>query len=148
MKKLILLLGCLVFAYAEVIIEREYDESKYQQEVCGEDYECSASRDFIPNVSIKEAFEQDLQKEIQFPKYDTRELIYRQVIAMRLPNDNESLKKTIIITTKSGDLNVEIELTKSKNKLVVTYIVEVEESTKTYIKTPKGVEIFNHTSML
>ncbi|QOQ95423.1 hypothetical protein [Helicobacter cinaedi] len=148
MKKLILLLGCLVFTYAEVIIEREYDESKYQQEVCGEDYHCSASEYFIPNVDILDAFKQDLQKEIKFPKYDTRELIYRQVIAMRLPNDNESLKKTIIITTKSGDLNVEIELTKSKNKLVVTYIVEVEESIKTYIKTPNGVKILNKTSML
>ena len=90
MKKLILLLGCLVFAYAEVIIEREYDESKYQQEVCGEDYHCFASEYFIPNVDILDAFKQDLQKEIKFPKYDTRELIYRQVIAMRLPNDNNT----------------------------------------------------------
>ncbi len=67
---------------------------------------------------------------------------------MNLPNDNESLKKTIVITTESGDLNVEVELTKSKNKLVIAYIVEVEESIKTYIKTPNGVKIFNKTSML
>lgn len=147
MKKLVLLLGCLVFAYAEVVIEREYD-SKYQQEVCGDDYHCSASENFIPNVDILEAFKQDLKKEIQFPKYEVRALIYRQIIAMNLPNDNESLKKTIVITTESGDLNVEVELTKSKNKLVIAYIVEVEESIKTYIKTPNGVKIFNKTSML
>ncbi|WP_238386871.1 hypothetical protein [Campylobacter sp. MIT 19-121] len=67
---------------------------------------------------------------------------------MNLPNDNENLKKTIIITTESDNLNVEIELTKSKNKFVVTYIVEAEESIKTYIKTPNGVKILNQTSML
>ena len=75
MKKLILLLGCLVFAYAEVVIG-EYD-SKYQQEVCGDDYHCSASENFIPNVDILEAFKQDLKKEIQFPEYEVRALIYR-----------------------------------------------------------------------
>ncbi|EMZ36915.1 hypothetical protein LS77_010895 [Helicobacter bilis] len=147
MKKLILLLGCLVFAYAQLVIEREND-SKYQQEVCGDDYECSAYEDFIPNVDILEAFKQDLQKEIKFPKYDVRALIYRQIITMNLPNDNEILKKTIVITVESGDLDVKIELTRSKNRLVAMYIVEAEESIKTYIKTPNGVKILNKTSML
>lgn len=147
MQKLVLLLSCLVFAYAEVVIEGEY-KSKYQQEVCGEDYHCSASEDFITNVDILEAFKQDLQKEIKFPKYEIRGLVYRQIIAMNLPNDNESLRKTIVITTKSSDLNVEVEIIKTINKLVVTYIAEVEESIKTYIKTPNGVKILNETSML
>lgn len=147
MQKLVLLLSCLVFAYAEVVIEGEY-KSKYQQEVCGEDYHCSASEDFITSVDILEAFKQDLQKEIKFPKYEIRGLVYRQIIAMNLPNDNESLRKTIVITTKSSDLNVEVEIIKTINKLVVTYIAEVEESIKTYIKTPNGVKILNETSML
>lgn len=148
MKKLVLLLGCLVFAYAQVAIEREYN-SKYQQEVCGDDYECSASENFIPNVDILGAFQQDLQKEIKFPKDDVRALIYKQIITMNLPNDNESLKKTIVITTEdSNSYVVEIELTRNKNKLVVTYIVEAEEIIKTYIKTPNGVKILNKTSML
>lgn len=150
---MVLLLGCLVFVHAESIHKNELtpeikESSKYQQEVCGDDNHCSANEEFISNVDISEAFKQDLQKEIRFPKYDIRALIYKQILAMSLPNDNESVKKAIVITTESGDLNAEIEITKSENKLVVTYIVEAEESIKTYIKTPNGVKILNQTSML
>ena len=145
MRKLIVLFGFLVFAYAQVAIEREYD-SAYQQEVCGNDYECSANKDFTPNVSIKEAFEQDLQKEIQFPKYEIRALIYKKILALGMPK--ESLNTTFVITMDNQDYKVEVIFIKSKNKLIVTYTVEAEESIKTYIKTPNGVEIFNHTSML
>ena len=145
MRKMIVLFGFLVFAYAQVAIEREYD-SAYQREVCGDDYECSANRDFIPNVSIKEAFEQDLQKEIQFPKYEKRVLIYKEILALGMPK--ESLNTTFVITMDNQDYEVEVIFIKSKNKLIVTYTIEVEESTKTYIKIPNGVEIFNHTSML
>ncbi|WP_238386869.1 MULTISPECIES: hypothetical protein [unclassified Campylobacter] len=55
MKKLVLLLGCLVFAYAELIIEKE-EGLKYQQKICGDDYHCSASEEFVPNVDILKAF--------------------------------------------------------------------------------------------
>lgn len=145
MRKMIILFGFLVFAYAQVAVEGEYD-SAYQQEVCGDNYECSASRDFIPNVSIKEAFEQDLQKEIQFPKYKARALIYGEILALGMPKKN--LNTTLTITMDNQDYEVEAVFTTSNNKLIITYTIEVEESTKTYIKTPKGVEIFNHTSML
>ena len=60
----------------------------------------------------------------------------------------ESLNTTFVITMDNQDYKVEVIFIKSKNKLIVTYTVEAEESIKTYIKTPNGVEIFNHTSML
>lgn len=73
-------------------------------------------------------------------------MFYQQIITLPLPKDNESFKKTIFIKTKDnwGDVReykVEVELTKSKNKLVVAYYIETEENIKTFIQTPKGVEI-------
>lgn len=163
MKKLVLLLVCLVFAWSDENSTPTIQWEEASKEICGDEpWECVGIKYFIANSNLEQAYQLLFESAIRGMKENSKEngkkveqnlkfLLYQQIIALPLPKDNESLEKTIFIKKKNNrddevEYKVEVELTKSKNKLVLIYTVETEDNEIIFIKTPEGVEILDKTS--
>lgn len=164
MKKLVLLLVCLVFAWSDENSTPTIQWEEASKEICGDEpWECVGIKYFIANSNLEQAYQLLFESAIRVMKEDSKEngkkmeqnlkfLLYQQIIALPLPKDNESLEKTIFIKMKNNrddeveEYKIEVELIKSKNKLVIIYTVESEDNETIFIKTPKGVKILDKTS--
>lgn len=100
---------------------------------------CRASKYFIDNVDIAEAFWQDMEKEAVF--WDFRREMYEQISKIQLPKKGQKITKNIVVEL----IDVKVDIKRSKNKLVIE--CEWNEGknklkhTKIYTKTYKGVAI-------
>lgn len=156
MKKLMLLLGCLVFSWSNEFSMQDIKCEVASKEVCGYDsWECSAIKCFIQINNLERAyqlyFEYLIQEEKQFLKEHNRKeslslYVYKTIQNFSLPKINDSVE---ITHDDQGFPSCHYAIKRTIDKLILKFNkCQSEENVIIFKKEKNGFEITDLTEIM